>query len=110
VNNLLVATIAAATAEALAVAEEGGVDPAVAREVIVRATGSSWQLEHLFPRVLRGDHSPGFRARDLRKDLGHARTLAGGPLPLGDVAAELYEGIGDDTDYGAVARRFLDLP
>jgi 3-hydroxyisobutyrate dehydrogenase-like beta-hydroxyacid dehydrogenase len=110
VNNLLVAVISAGTAEALAMGQRAGVDPALLREVVLRSSGASWQLEHLFPRVLAGDHRPGFRARDLRKDLRHAQDLAGTPLPLGDVAAGLFRGVADDADYGAVARRFMDLP
>jgi 3-hydroxyisobutyrate dehydrogenase-like beta-hydroxyacid dehydrogenase len=110
VNNLLVAVIAAGTAEALGMGQRAGVDPALLREVVLRSSGSSWQLEHLFPRVLAGDHRPGFRARDLRKDLRHAKDLAGEPLPLGDVAAGLFRGVPADADYGAVARRFLELP
>jgi 2-hydroxy-3-oxopropionate reductase len=109
-NNLLVATIAAGTAEALGMAQRAGLDPALARDVILRSSGASWQLENLFPRVLAGDHRPGFKAKDLRKDLGHARDLADGPLPVGDAAAALFEDLPGDADYGAVARRFMELP
>jgi len=108
VNNLLVAGITTATAEALGVAQRAGVDPEVARRVVLGATGSSWQLEHLFPRVLAGDHRPGFRVKDLRKDLGHAQGLAGRPLPIGDVTAGLMRGLPDDADYGVIGRRFLE--
>ena len=109
-NNLLVATIAAGTAEALGVAQRAGLDPALAREVILRSSGASWQLENLFPRVLAGDHRPGFKSKDLRKDLGHARDLAAGPLPVGDAAAALYGDLPGDADYGAVARKLMELP
>jgi 3-hydroxyisobutyrate dehydrogenase-like beta-hydroxyacid dehydrogenase len=110
VNNLLVAVISAGTAEAFGIGQRAGLDPALLRQVVLGSSGASWQLEHLFPRVLAGDHRPGFRTRDLRKDLGHARDLAGGPLPLGDAAAALFEEVPGDLDYGAVARRTLDLP
>jgi 3-hydroxyisobutyrate dehydrogenase-like beta-hydroxyacid dehydrogenase len=111
VNNLLVAVIAAGTAEALGLGQRAGLDPALLREVVLGSTGASWQLEFLFPRVLAGDHRPGFKARDLRKDLGHARSLdPEAPLPLGDAAAPLYADLPDETDYGAVSRRFMDLP
>ena len=109
-NNLLVATITLATAEALGAGQRAGVDPALMREVILGATGASWQLEHLFPRVLRGDHRPGFTVRNLVKDLGHARGLDDGPLPLADVALGLLREVPGELDYGAVARRFMDLP
>jgi 3-hydroxyisobutyrate dehydrogenase-like beta-hydroxyacid dehydrogenase len=110
VNNLLVAGITAATAEALGMAERAGVDPALARRVVLGATGASWQLENLFPRVLAGDHRPGFKVKDLQKDLGHAQDLAGEPLPIGDVATGLLRGLPPDADYGSIARRFLELP
>ena len=109
-NNLLVAVISAGTAEALGMAQRAGLDPAVAREVILRSSGASWQLENLFPRVLAGDHRPGFKAKDLRKDLGHARDLAAGPLTVGAAAAALFDDLPAEVDYGAVARRFMDLP
>jgi 3-hydroxyisobutyrate dehydrogenase-like beta-hydroxyacid dehydrogenase len=110
VNNLLVAVIAAGTAEALGVGQRAGLDPALAREVVMRASGDSWQLRNLFPRVLDGDHRPGFTTRNLLKDLGHAADLHGEELPLGDPARELLEGVPGDADYGAVARLLMDLP
>ena len=58
VNNMLIASIVAATAEALGVGQRAGeLDPAVAREVVMRSSGDSWQLRNLFPRVLDGDHA-----------------------------------------------------
>jgi 3-hydroxyisobutyrate dehydrogenase-like beta-hydroxyacid dehydrogenase len=74
------------------------------------ASGDSWQLRNLFPRVLAGDHRPGFTTRNLLKDLGHAGDLDDRPLPLGDVARGLLEGVPPELDYGAVARLFMDLP
>lgn len=110
VNNLLVAVISAGTAEALGLGQRAGLDPALARRVLLGATAASWQLEHLFPRVLAGDHRPGFTAANLRKDLGHAQDLAGGPLPVGDAAAALFAELPGEVDYGAVARRPMQLP
>jgi 3-hydroxyisobutyrate dehydrogenase-like beta-hydroxyacid dehydrogenase len=110
VNNLLVAIIATGTAEALGLGQRAGLDPARAREVVMRASGDSWQLRNLYPRVLDGDHRPGFTARNLLKDLGHAADLHGAPLTLGDPARQLLEGIPGDLDYGAVARLLMDLP
>lgn len=110
VNNLLVAVITAGTAEALGVGQRAGLDPALAREVVMRATGDSWQLRNLFPRVLRGDHTPGFTARNLLKDLGHAADLAGAPLAMAGPARALLEQVPGDLDYGAVARLLMELP
>lgn len=110
VNNLLVAVIAAGTAEAFGMGQRAGVDPHVLARVVAASSGDSWQLRNLFPRVLAGDHRPGFRARDLRKDLGHARGLAGESLAIGDPVASLFEQVDGALDYGAVARLFMDLP
>jgi len=78
--------------------------------VVTASSGDSWQLRNLFPRVLAGDHAPGFRARDLRKDLGHARDMAGAPLAIGGAAAALFGDVDGALDYGAVARLLMDLP
>lgn len=110
VNNMLVATISAATAEALGRGQRAGLDPALAREVIMRSSGDSWQLRNLFDRVLRGDHVPGFTVRNLLKDLGHARDLDDAAPPLADAARALLERVDPDLDYGAVARLTMDLP
>jgi 3-hydroxyisobutyrate dehydrogenase len=110
VNNLLVAVISAGTAEAFGIGQRAGVPPEVLARVVQASSGDSWQLRNLFPRVLEGNHAPGFRARDLRKDLGHARGLAGAPLAVGDPVAALFEQVDGALDYGAVARLLMDLP
>ena len=104
VNNMLVATISAATAEALGTGQRAGLDPALAREVIMGASGDSWQLRNLFPRVLAGDHRPGFTTVNLLKDLGHARDLDDVPQEFAELARTLLERVPGDLDYGAVAR------
>ena len=86
VGNLLVGIISTGTAEALGVGQRAGLDPALAREILMSSSGDSWQLRNLFPRVLEGDHRPRFTTRNLLKDLGHVRDLAGGPLTMGDAA------------------------
>ena len=111
-NNFLGAVNAAASAEALALAREAGVDPALVVEGVSDGTGANWQLANLFPRkVLRGDFEPGFRITHMAKDLRIAAEVAaeyGLDLPELDlVRARLDEAraqFGDDRDYGAVAR------
>jgi len=110
VNNTLVATITVATAEALGAGQRAGLDPALAREVLMRSSGDSWQLRNLFPRILAGDHEPGFTVRNLLKDLGHAADLDAEPLPLAALARERLERMPADADYGIVARLTMDLP
>lgn len=110
VNNMLVASITAATAEALSRGQRAGLDPALAREVVMRSSGDSWQLRNLFPRVLAGDHAPGFTVRNLLKDLGHARDLDDRAPRFADLARELLEEVHPDLDYGALARLEMELP
>lgn len=110
VNNMLVASITAATAEALGVGRRAGLDPGVAREVVMRSSGDSWQLRNEFPKVLAGDHAPGFTVRNLLKDLGHARGLDDRDPALADLARRLLEATDPDADYGALARHLMDLP
>lgn len=110
VNNMLVATITAATAEALGAGQRAGLDPALAREVLMRSSGDSWQLRNLFPRILAGDHTPGFTVRNLLKDLGHAADLGPEPLDMAALARDRLAGMLPEADYGVVARLTMDLP
>src|SRR5882724_398755 len=111
-NNFLGAVNAAASAEALALAREAGVDPALVVEAVSDGTGANWQLANLFPRkVLQGDFEPGFRITHMGKDLRIAAEMAGDhglDTPMLALArARLDDArrqFGDDRDYGAVAR------
>jgi len=77
-NNFLGAVNAAASAEALAIAREAGVDPSLVAEAVNDGTGANWQLANLFPRkVLQGDFEPGFRITHMAKDLRIAAEVAG---------------------------------
>jgi 2-hydroxy-3-oxopropionate reductase len=110
VNNLAAGVIATVTAEALGAGQRAGLDPALARQALMGATGDSWQLRNHFPHVLAGDHEPGFTARNLLKDLRHAQGLDDRPLAFGELARALLERVPPDRDYGAVARLLMDLP
>jgi 3-hydroxyisobutyrate dehydrogenase-like beta-hydroxyacid dehydrogenase len=111
-NNFLGAVNAAASAEALAMARDAGVDPALAAEAVSDGTGANWQLSNLFPRkVLQGDFEPGFRITHMAKDLRIAAEVAGElglETPMLALARkrldEARARFGDDRDYGAVAR------
>ncbi|MDQ1497634.1 MAG: 3-hydroxyisobutyrate dehydrogenase [Actinomycetota bacterium] len=111
-NNFLGAVNAAASAEALALARDAGVDPALAVEAVSDGTGANWQLANLFPRkVLQGDFEPGFRITHMAKDLRIAAEVAGElglDAPMLALARQRLDEaraqFGDDRDYGAVAR------
>lgn len=110
VNNMLVASIAAATAEALGVGQRAGLDPVLAREVVMGAAGDSWQLRNVFDRILAGDHAPRFTGGNLLKDLGHARALDDREPRFADEARRLLEQTDPELDYGAFARLLMELP
>ena len=111
-NNFLGAVNAAASAEAMALAREAGVDPALVVEAVSDGTGANWQLANLFPRkILPGDFEPGFRITHMAKDLRIAAEVAadaGLDSPMLALARrrldEAMARFGEDRDYGAVAR------
>lgn len=95
VNNMLVGTIAAATAEAFVLGVKAGVDVDTMAKVIGISTGASWQLSNQFPlRAFNGNFNPGFMTNLLHKDLGLALNLAAEnqtPVVLTSLARQLYE-------------------
>ncbi len=110
VNNMLVASITAATVEALGVGQREGLDPAVLREAVLAATGASWQLQYRIPNALAGNFAAGFTTDNLRKDLGHAAALTPGPTPFLELSRHLYDDVDGSLDFVALARYFMDLP
>jgi 3-hydroxyisobutyrate dehydrogenase-like beta-hydroxyacid dehydrogenase len=94
VNNVLVGTIAAATAEALVLGAKAGADVATMAEVVGASTGASWQLANQFPlRAFNGTFAPGFMTDLLVKDLDLALDLGSdmhAPLFLTALARQLY--------------------
>jgi 3-hydroxyisobutyrate dehydrogenase-like beta-hydroxyacid dehydrogenase len=111
-NNYLGAVGAAASAEALALAREAGVDPQLVVEAVTGGTGANWQLANLMPRkVLAGDFAPGFKIAHMAKDLRIATEVAaalGVDAPVLALARARFEEArdryGPDVDYGAVSR------
>ncbi|HEY4035161.1 MAG TPA: NAD(P)-dependent oxidoreductase, partial [Ktedonobacteraceae bacterium] len=112
VNNMLVGTIAAATAEALVLGVKAGVDVDAMTKVIGLSTGASWQLSNQFPlRAFNGNFNPGFMTDLLHKDLGLALDLATENqtlVAMTSLARQLYEmaraaGYGRD-DYTALLK------
>lgn len=95
VNNILVGTIAAATAEAFVLGVKAGVDVDTMAKIIGVSTGASWQLTNQFPlRAFNGSFQPGFMTDLLYKDLGLALELATesqSPDQLTALARQLYE-------------------
>ncbi|HEV7576230.1 MAG TPA: NAD(P)-dependent oxidoreductase [Caldimonas sp.] len=106
VNNLLAAINLAGAAEAIALAERVGLDPARTLAVIERSSGQSWIGSDRMARALAGDTAPRAHASLLAKDSRLALALAeaaGVDAKLGAVAAAMFanavaQGRGDLDD------------
>lgn len=93
VNNLLAAVNLAGAAEALALAQRLGLDPAGTLAVIEQSSGQSWIGSDRLQRTLQGDASVQARTSLLAKDSALALAMAAeaGLVPaLGAVAADCF--------------------
>lgn len=112
VNQILIASIMIANAEALTFAKKAGADIGAVREVIAAATGSNYLLEQWLPKTwFSGTFEGGFALDLLRKDLNAALDAARAmklAMPATSFASQLYtvqsaEGDGA-RDYSVVAK------
>ena len=76
-NQILVASTMIGVVESLLYARRAGLDPGRVIEVIGKGAASSWAINHLGPRIVRGDFAPGFYIRHFVKDMGIALLEAG---------------------------------
>ncbi len=94
VNNFMSITLNATTAEALTLAEASGVDPELARQVMLGTVAGQGHMGTTYPaKVLKSDLSPGFMIDLAAKDLGLALSLAkrlGLDLDTGVAAQSVY--------------------
>ena len=93
VNNLLAAINLAGAAEAIALAERLGLDPARTLAVIEQSSGQSWIGSDRMRRALAGDLAPRAHTTLLAKDTGLALEMArqaGFDAVLGAEAAALF--------------------
>jgi 4-hydroxybutyrate dehydrogenase / sulfolactaldehyde 3-reductase len=110
VNNYMSIVANTTTAEALTLAEASGVDPELARKVMLGTTAGMGHMSTTYPaKVLKGDLTPGFMVDLAQKDLGLALDFAKSlnvPVATGEVARQAYakaqkEGHGRD-DWTAI--------
>lgn len=115
-NNLAAATLLAISSEVLTMGVKAGVDADTLREVMLKATGANFQLEHWMPKnVLVDRYQPGFALRLMYKDLGLARDLGkeqGAPLFIGNLIYDLYGQFMDsdakDADFSVISTIYQD--
>ena len=95
VNNFMSITANVTTAEALLLAEASGLDPELARKVMLGTTAGQGHMATTYPaKVLRNDLSPGFMIDLAHKDLGLGLDLAsqlGVAVPTGTAAKPIYD-------------------
>ena len=95
VNNFMSVTLNATTAEALTLAEASGLDPELARKVMLGTTAGQGHMATTYPaKVLKNDLTPGFMIDLADKDLGLALDLAaqlGVEVPTATAAKQAYE-------------------
>jgi 3-hydroxyisobutyrate dehydrogenase len=68
-NQILCAVNMVAVCEAFHLAESLDIDPKLVVDVCQTGAAGSWALSNLGPRILRGDLGPGFKIKDMLKDL-----------------------------------------
>jgi 3-hydroxyisobutyrate dehydrogenase len=111
VNQVLVAGIAQAVCEGLALGEALGLEPERLLPTLGAGAAGSWFLEKRGATMLRNEFSVGFKLALLHKDLGIVRGIAQGAgtdrtvieKSLADYAELMSQGYGDD-DISALIR------
>lgn len=106
VNQLLCGVHIAAAAEALALAEQAGIDPELALGILGSSAASSWMLKNRGPRMLEEEPAIASRLDIFKKDLGivlDAGKELQSPTPLAELAFRLFSkasevGLGQKDD------------
>jgi 3-hydroxyisobutyrate dehydrogenase-like beta-hydroxyacid dehydrogenase len=112
VNQLIIANVMIANAEALTFAEKAGANLESVRAVLASATASNYLLNEWLPKTwFAGTFEGGFALDLLRKDLRAALDAAGAmkmPMPASGFAYQMYtlqSAAGDGgLDYSAIAK------
>jgi 2-hydroxy-3-oxopropionate reductase len=113
VNQILCAIGFQAVAEAVRLAEAGGVDAIRLAEALKGGRADSSILQEFGPKMARRDYSPTGRIDNMMKDLEAVQAFSGGerlPLPLTGLITELHRsflaaGLGP-ADTAAIMRQF----
>jgi 3-hydroxyisobutyrate dehydrogenase len=93
VNQILVLNNYAVLAEALALAEAGGIDAAKIPDALAAGHAGSNMLQSMFPRMIERDFEPAGYARQILKDLDMLHDLAKSmsvPTPMSSQTASLF--------------------
>lgn len=107
-NQIAVAGATAAMTEAIVYAEKSGLEPGRMLRAIGAGAAGSWQLANMAPRVLSGDHDPGFFIKHFIKDMRiveEEMADRGSQLPMLHTVLQLYEQMAEEgqADLGTQA-------
>ncbi len=116
INNLVLGSLMATLAEAIALAEDGGINKARAIEILLSGAGNSMVLNAKKEKILNEDFSSHFSSSLIYKDLHYLQDLARSlkkPLFTGSLVKELFgmtfsEGI-EDLDFSGIYKVFKKL-
>lgn len=100
-NQIAVAGATAAMTEAIFYAEKAGLDPDTMLRAIGAGAAGSWQITNMAPRVLSGDHDPGFFIKHFIKDMRiieDEMEKRGTALPMLRTVLNLYEEMADEGE------------
>jgi 3-hydroxyisobutyrate dehydrogenase len=113
INNLVLGTLMASLAEAVALGEAAGLDKQQVLEVLAAGAGNSAVLNAKQEKLLKEDFEPHFANEAILKDLHLVQDLAysiNRPVMTGSVIKELYSQMtarGDaDLDFSAIYKLF----
>ncbi len=113
-NQIAVALALEAAAEAIKLAQAGGLDASRVVEAIGAGAAGSWQLSNLGPKIIAGDYRPGFFIKLIRKDLRlvtEAARESGLALPGLALMASMFNAaaaLGHDLDGTQAVAAALD--
>ena len=115
VNQIAIAGVVQGLAEAVHFAEAAGLDPEAVFEAVSRGAAQSWQMDHRWKTMARGEFEFGFAVDWMRKDLGlvldEARTN-GAHLALTALVDQFYSEVqamgGSRWDTSSLAARLQD--
>lgn len=115
-NNLLVAQIMMANAQALALGESYGLPPEVLMPVLSKSSGSNWQLDNILSKtVLKDDYTPLFSVSHMAKDtllILEAAAASGIPMPSFEHVSQAYVDSKNeyyaDADFSIIYKRLID--